>query len=222
VIVEPEEETYKLKHIIELERRKLFFGKSCLRSFLIEEFKMDETCAERRVRAARLLVRFPVLEDPFSFGKLNLTLLDLGQACAHREKLADSELLELLLGISGMTTRAATREIACRYPLTANLPRDRIRPLNEDLSELRCVVKNSVVETLEEIRGLLAHANPQLSLGEMIEVLANEYRERHHPEAKAERAAEREEKKIKKVETPPAQKPAVESVPPIRTESHCR
>jgi uncharacterized protein YoaH (UPF0181 family) len=92
----------------------------------------------------------------------------------------------------------ATREIACRYPLTANLPHDRIRPLNEEQSELRCVVKNSVVETLEEIRGLLAHLNPQLSLGEIIETLANEYRERHHPEAKAERASEREEKKSQK------------------------
>jgi uncharacterized protein YoaH (UPF0181 family) len=219
VIVEPEEETYKLKHIVELERRKLFLGKSNLRSYLIDEFNMDETCAERRVRAARLLVRFPELEELLRFGKLNLTLLDLGQACANREKLSDPELLELFLGISGMTTRTATKEIACRYPLTANLPRDRIRPLNEDLSELRCVVKNSVVETLEEIRGLLAHANPQLSLGEMIEILANEYRERHHPEAKAERAAEREEKKLKKVETPPAQEVAAVSAAPKWTES---
>jgi hypothetical protein len=219
VIVEPEEEAFKIKHIAELERRKLFFGKPSLRSYLIAEFKMDETCAERRVRAARLLVRFPALEEPFRFGKLNLSLLDLGQACAHREKLADPELLELLLGISGMTTRTATREIACRYPLTANLPRDRIRPLNEELSELRCVVKNSVVDTLEEIRGLLAHANPRLSLGEMIEILANEYRERHHPEAKAERAAEREEKKINKAEIPPAQKPPSENVPTKWTES---
>jgi hypothetical protein len=39
VIVEPEEETYKLKHIAEMERRKLFFGKSCLRSYLIDEYK---------------------------------------------------------------------------------------------------------------------------------------------------------------------------------------
>jgi hypothetical protein len=206
VIVEPEEETFKLKHIAELERRKLYFGSPCLRSFLIEEFNMDESCAERRVRAARLLVRFPALEEPLKFGKLNLTLLDLGQACAHREKLTDSELLELLLGISGMTTRKATKEIACRYPLTANLPRDRIRPLNEDQSELRCVVKNSVVETLEEIRGLMAHANPRITIGEMIETLANEYRERHHPAAKAERAAEREERKAKNVESPSAQK----------------
>ena len=217
VIVEPEEEFFKLKHIVELERRKLYFGCASLRSYLIKEFKMDESCAERRVRAARLLVRFPELEESLRFGKLNLTLLDLAQACAHREKLTDPELWELLLGISGMTTRAATREIACRYPLTANLPRDRIRPLNEEQSELRCVVKNSVVETLEEIRGLLAHANPRISLGEMIEILANEYRERHHPEAKAERAAEREEKKMAK--SPSAPKPPAENVSAKWTES---
>jgi 5-methylcytosine-specific restriction endonuclease McrA len=219
VITEPEEETNKLKHMVELERRKLFSGKSSLRSYVIDEFNMDETCAERRVRAVRLMLRFPALEELLRFGKLNLTLLDLAQVCANREELTEAELWELLLGIAGMTTRRAKREIACRYPLIANLPHDCIRPLNEELSELRCVVKNSVVDTLEEIRGLLAHANPRISLGEMIETLANEYRARHHPEAKAERAAEREEKKSKKVETPPAQEPPAESVPPKWTES---
>jgi len=94
--------------------RELFFHYSSLRSYLVEEHGMEEWQAERKIRAARLLIRFPLLEMKIQSGKMNLTLMELAQGCAHREK-----------------------------------------------------------------------------LGELIDVLATEYRERHHPEEKAKRAQER-------------------------------
>lgn len=176
---------------------------------------MEEWNAERKIRAARLLKRFPEIKEMLQSGKLNLTLLELAMGCAHREKLTDSEISEILETISGMSCRAAMREIATLYPQTSELPKDRIRPLTAEYSEVRFVASHELLEKLEEIRGLLAHSHPAysngLKMGELIDVLATEYRERHHPEEKAKRAKAREEKIEKKqserVESPTAPRP---------------
>lgn len=196
VIEEREVLSLQLEYIAELDRRKLFFHYASLRSFLVEEYGMEEWNAERKIRSARLLKRFPEVKEKLQSGKLNLTLLELAMGCAHREKLTDPELSEVLSAISGLSSRAAMREIASRYPLTSELPKDKIRPLTAEFSEVRFAASHDLLEKLEEIRGLLAHSYPEgLKLGELIDVLATEYRERHHPEEKAKRAKEREIKK---------------------------
>ena len=75
------------------------------------------------------------------------------------------------------------------------LPHDKIRPLTAELSELSCVVDQELLELVDEIKGLLAHSNPGISIGELFKIVAREYRERHHPEAKARRAQARAEKR---------------------------
>lgn len=198
-IEERERLATQLEYIAELDRRKLFFHYSSLRSCLVEEYGMEEWNVERKIRAARLLKRFPEIKNGLQSGKLNLTLLELAMGCAHREKLSDTEITEIISAISGQSCRAATREIASRYPQTTELPKDRIRPLNADYSEVRFVASHELLEKLEEIRGLLAHSHPKgLPMGELIDILATEYRERHHPEEKAKRAKEREMRKSEK------------------------
>jgi hypothetical protein len=198
VIDEQEKLVSRLEHIVEMDRRKLFLHQPSLWACLVEEYGMEEWVAERYIRAARLLSRFPELRSMLAQGSLNLSLLEYAVGAAHREKLSNPELWELLEAISGMSCRAARREIAIRFPHSTELARDRVRTLTEDLSELKCVVENSVLERLEEIRGFLAHAHPQLSMGELIGVLAAEYHERHHPEAKAKRAEARQVKRTEK------------------------
>jgi hypothetical protein len=159
LIEERERLVLTLEAIAELDRRKLFFHCSSLRAYLVEECGMEEWQAERRIRAARLLQRFPELKQRLESGKLNLTLMELAQGCAHREKLPDQDLWDLLEAVSGMSSRRAMREIASRYPRTTILPKDQIRPLNEDFSEVRFTASQELLEKLEEIRGLLAHSS---------------------------------------------------------------
>lgn len=206
VIEERERLVFTLEHIAELDRRKLFFHYSSLRAYLVEEHGLEEWNAERRIRAARMLIRFPELKEGLESGKLNLTLMELAQGCAHREKLSDSELWELMEAISGMSSREAMREIASLYPQSTTLPSDRIRPITDELSEVRFIATQNLIEKLEEIRGMLAHSHPQLTLGELIDMLATEYRERHHPEEKAKRAQDRmaKKKQTEEVESPTA------------------
>ena len=149
---------------------------------------MEEWLAVRRIRAARLMKRIPSIRAKLESGKLNLTLLEHALGCAHREKLSDEELSELLQTISGMTTRAAQREIATLYPETYEIPKDRIRPLNEEFSEVRFCAHQDLLDQMEEIRGLIAHAHPRATIAELMSVLMADYRERHHPQEKAKRA----------------------------------
>jgi len=184
-----------LEHIAEMDRRKLFFHYSSLSSYLVEEHGMEEWLAERRIRAARMLKRFPEVKSKLESGKLNLTLLELTQGVAYREKLSDSEFSKILKAVSRMSCRAAQRELATRYPQSVELMHDQVRPLNGELSEVRFVASDALLDKLEEIRALLMHSHPKLSMAELIDYLATDYRERHHPEAKAQRAEVRLAKK---------------------------
>ncbi|MCM2278865.1 MAG: HNH endonuclease [Oligoflexia bacterium] len=197
IVEERESLVRQLEYLVELDRRKLFYEYSSLRSFLVGQYQMEEWRAEQRVRAARLLKRIPEIKAGLESGKLNFTLLEIAQGCAFREKLSDPELAELLRDLSGMSCSQAEREIARRYPDSVKVPRDRIRPLTETLSEVRFVATEKLLEKLDDVRGLLAHPHPGLSMGELIDVLATEYRERHHPEEKARRAKARVEARTK-------------------------
>ena len=182
---------HQLEYLSELDRRKLNFHYPSLRSFCVAELGMEEWESDRKIRAARALQRFPELKCKFESGQMNLTLLELALGVAHREKLSDANLEEVFSVISGKSCQAAEREIATLYPQSHKLPKDRIRPLTEDLSMVQFVASRDLLEKLEEIRGLLASSNPKLSLADVFDVLATEYYDRHHPEARAKRAKER-------------------------------
>ncbi len=195
VIDEREKLVLQLEHVAELDRRKLSFHYSSLRAYLVEEHGIEEWRSERLIRAERMMKRFPELKLELESGQLNLTLLEIAAGAAHRENLTDSELSDVLKGIYGMSCKAAKREIASRFPMSVDLPIDWVRPLTAELSEVSFVTNQALLDKLEEIRGLLMHSHPQIKIGELIDVLATEYRHRHHPEEKAKRAKEREERK---------------------------
>ena len=81
-----------LCHLAELDRRRLFYHHSSLKTFLVCEYRMDEAIAGHRIRAARMIRRFPFILEKVGAGKLNVTLLELAQGCAYQEKLSDEEL----------------------------------------------------------------------------------------------------------------------------------
>lgn len=147
--------------------------------------------------------RHPEIRERLRLGKLNIKLIEIIQGCTYREKLDPAEFLELIDAVSGKSCNAARREVASRYPQTASLPSDRIRPLSDELSELRCVIPSGLEPLIDEVRGLLAHSHPGASLGKILQVVFAEFRSRHHPEEKARRAQARREKREEKKEKPP-------------------
>jgi len=152
---------------------------------------MDEATAQRRIRASRLMKRIPELKGLLGSGKINLGLLDIAQSCAFREQLSDSDFVDLLNAIAGMSCRKAKREVTRKYPKSFELPPDRIDPLNDEYSIVSFVASEILLEKLDELKGLLAHSHPGMKMRELIELIAMDYYQRNHPEEKAKRAEQR-------------------------------
>jgi hypothetical protein len=55
---------------------------------------------------------------------------------------------------------------------TAVIP-DRVKPISSDLDEIKFVATCGLKEKIEKLKGLLAHKNPNLSLGELIDQLCD-------------------------------------------------
>jgi len=186
-----------LEFIAELDRRQLFYQHSSLRSYLSEEFGIEKWAADRRIRAARLIRRMPWIQEKIGLGKLRITHLEDAMGCAAREKLSSDELSGLLESVCGMSTEAAQCEFLTRYPQPVPIVKDRIRPLTSEFSEVKFVCSNELLEKLEEVRSLLAHARAGMTMAQMMDRLATEFLERNHPEAKARRAEERRARRTK-------------------------
>ncbi len=190
--------TQQLEHIAELDRRRYFLHYPSLWSYLINEHGMEESTAGRKIKAARMLRRFPEIKPKLASGALNPTLLEMAQGYAHREKLSDPEFFEVLTSISGLTCKAAARELASQFPHSTEIPRDRIRPFSAELSQVTFVAPNSLIEKLDEIKDFLAHSHPGITFAALIDLMADEYVDRHSPERQAKRAqAKKEQKRAK-------------------------
>ena len=194
-IEEREHLVLQLEIIQELDRRHLFFHYSSLWAFLVEEIGFEESASERKIRAARAMKKFPELKELILSGQVNLSLLEIALGCSHQQKLSHVETSELIRSIAGMSCRKAKREIAERYPESAEVPRDRMRPIHDGYTEITFYADADLMSLLEEVQGLLAHSKPGMPMREVVSILAENYYDRHHPVPRAQRALERQEKK---------------------------
>lgn len=188
-------------HLAEVEERRLHLvaGFSSMFEFCINKLALSEGAAFRRLVAARLSRRFPVVLSLIASGAVHLSALEL-----LRDKLTDENHAELFEAASGKTKREVEAWLAARFPKPdapsriRQLPdrpppsasrepfngpvldprparthgaeeRAHIRPLSERRFKVEFTASAELRDKLELVRDLMSHANPSRDLGVVVE-----------------------------------------------------
>jgi hypothetical protein len=170
-----------LHHLREIERRRLFsaLGYKSLFEMTVRRFGYSEDQAYRRLAAMRLLKELPEVEEKISSGEITLTHVALIHSFFRQEKkqnqkdMSREAKLSAIERISGTSVREAQR-IALSLSSAPEVAKpDRVYVISENHIEMRFTASIELQEKIERLKGLLAHQNPNMSLGELFEKLCN-------------------------------------------------
>ncbi len=102
-----------LAHIAEFDARQLYRDQACSSMFVycVRELGYSEDGAQRRLQAARLARRFPLLFDALADGRLHMTALALLEP-----HLTEQNAVELVSAASHRSKAELVRELAARFP----------------------------------------------------------------------------------------------------------
>jgi len=173
--------TNLLRYFREIERRRLFcdYKYSSLHKMLVGYFGYSDDEAFRRVSAMRLMAELPEIESKISNGDLSLSHLGMAQAYFRQEKKAKSSQisktakLKLLSEISTQPIREAQRIVLSKASPEARIHMEKVVAVSEDKTEYRFTASRSFDEKLEELKGLLAHKHPNISIAELLELVCD-------------------------------------------------
>ena len=171
VYKERETTTEVLRHLQEMERRRLFaeLGFSSLFSYAVKELRYSEDEALRRISAMRLLKELPVIENKIKDGRLTLTNLAKAQTYfRHKKKsspLSTEEKLELLEKLENKSSRETEKILLALAPTCQG--RERIKSVSPENLEFRFTAPAVLLEKINELKALLAHSHPNASLAEL-------------------------------------------------------
>jgi hypothetical protein len=173
----------------EVESRKLYseLGYTSLFDYCTKKLRYPEDQAQRRIVAMRAMRELPELEAKISRGLLTLTAIGMAVGHIRREGIQDRSIkIKLLESLEGLTSREVECLLIRQSSIGIPLPTDRIRLLKEGLVELRFAANASVREKIENVKGRIAHSQPQIPLGALFDLLLDwglEKSQRNQPAA---------------------------------------
>ena len=94
---------------------------------------------------------------------------------------------KLVEDASGKSARQVRRMLADLDPDLAP-PADRVRPLGDGRYELKAVIDADCQHGLEQLRGLLSHVDPRMTIGQLVGRIVQEALDRHDPSRPPRRA----------------------------------
>jgi hypothetical protein len=151
-------------YLEEVERRRLHLlaGFSSMFEFCVKELRMSEGEAFRRLTAARLGRRFPIIHSLIASGEVHLSALVLLRP--HLNELNHAELLE---AVRGKSKREVEILLAARFPRRDEPAR--VRAVAPERFRVEFTANAELCEKLERCLDLSSHANPKRDLAFVIE-----------------------------------------------------
>ncbi len=173
-----------LHHLKEVERRDLHLrlGYSSLFIYMVEELKYAEGSANRRIAALRLLNSIPVMEakkveEKINTGVMSLTTVAMVQDLVRHKKkenlpMSVNDKLETLKSIEGLSKKQTEAVLITKAP-EAFIHKEKVRPVTEDLTELKILAHSKLMAKLKRIKELRSHKNVNPTYGELLEDMAD-------------------------------------------------
>jgi hypothetical protein len=178
VLVQREREctTEILRHLQELERRKLYSDLQCgsLFEYAVKVLGYSEAAAGRRIAAMRLLAEIPEVADKLESGALNLAKLCQAQTyfrsvrqAEPQQALNTEQKKAVLEKLEEKSTREAEK-ILLEMGGPKILPREQMRAVSAEHTEVRFLIHEELREKLAEVRSLLGPKGGHLGLAELV------------------------------------------------------
>jgi hypothetical protein len=173
--------TNLLHHFKEIERRRLYcdYKYGSLHKMLVGHFGYSDDEAYRRVAATRLITELPEIELKINSGDLSLAHLGMAQSFFRREskilatKVPKKLKLRLIESISAKPIREAQRIALAQSSAPEKHRTEKIVPVSDGKSEFQFTADKSLEGKLNELKGLLAHKHPNLSIGDLLEIVCD-------------------------------------------------
>jgi hypothetical protein len=170
-----------IEHLEEISRRKLYaeMGYASLWEFATRELGLSEGAAQRRIQAMRLVRDVPEAKGSLENGKLSLSNAAKVQSFRQTEKKMGrvSDAAQLVAKVELLSQRECEKTLFELSPQALPRERERIVSSSEE-RELRIIVTPELYEKLQRLKGLKAHAMPEASYSQLIELMADEVLER--------------------------------------------
>jgi len=153
-----------ITYLAEIEHRRLHLlaGFSSMFEFCVKELHLSEGEAFRRLVAARLGRKFPVIHSLIASGEVHLSALAL-----LRPHMTEANHAELLQAVRGKSKREVEMLLATRFPQQDEPTR--VRAMSPDRFRIEFTASAELREKLERCLDLSSHANPRRDLGFVIE-----------------------------------------------------
>ncbi len=181
--------------IREVEKRRLYlklnFGS--LFEYITKELGFEESAANRRISASRLIRDFPEAEAEIRDGSLTLSNIVQAHVFIRREEKLKSKRLpreekkKVMDLVKNKSARNAKISLLQIFPEQVSL-NESTRQVTADHIEIKVILNEKVISKLDKLRGLLSHKYPNMSYSELIDELTNMAIKKLDPEEKETRA----------------------------------
>jgi hypothetical protein len=163
-----------LHHLKEVERRRLFasLGYSSLFDYATKELGYCAASACRRIDAMRLLKELPSLEEKIQEGKLSLSTVARAQSFFKKETISLDDKTLVMTSLENKSIREVERTLLYLSSQPEVHLQERIKPVTQQLSEVRFFADDELLKNFEILKGLLGYSYPNMTTGELIAYLA--------------------------------------------------
>lgn len=186
-----------LDHLKEVERRMLHlhWGYPSLFEY-VKSLGYSESAAFRRISAMRLMKELPVIENEVASGNFNLSQLTAASEYFKKEKKSGNAIpaeqkLELLAELKGKSSRECEMIIVSKNP-DLIVPQEEIRLLSENLTEIKMVVSQKLLQKIQRVKSIKSHVNPNSTHAELFELLLDETLKQYEKKINAVRKGEKQ------------------------------